>query len=247
MLPVATVYPIALLAAVVLGRHGVARGASAGQVAARVLLALYLGWLIGATLFPLPLHHVASGQGFAAARNHPNIVPLAGIRATLDLPGVWPRVRLLGGNVLVFAPLGLLPPTIWPRFNGVWHTALAGLAVSLSIELTQFAVSLSAGRWYRMSDIDDVMLNTAGLLLGYGLCRALGGNRFAAPVSPRVTPVTPRDRPRKPSLLTRLYSSSLRILSPGVTGVTRYTARRWRLGIGRVDQKDRAATKSLLV
>ena len=173
MLPTASVYAVALFAAIVLAWRGITRRMPTWQVAARVLLALYLGWLIGATLFPLPLHHIAGGGGLEAALNHPNLVPFASVRATLAEQAVWPRVRLLGGNVLVFVPFGLLLPAIWPRLDGVWRMALVGVAVGISIEFMQLAVSLALGSWYRMSDVDDVILNTAGVLLGYGLWRAL--------------------------------------------------------------------------
>lgn len=186
MLPTASVYAVALLAASLLAWHGIARRAPARDVASRVLLALYLGWLIGATLFPLPLHHLAGSSGLGAALNHPNLVPFASIRATLAEHAVWPRVRLLGGNVLVFVPFGLLLPAIWPRLDGVWRMALVGLAVGLSIELTQLVVSLALGSWHRMSDVDDVILNTAGVLLGYALWRAL---RRRAPQRPQETTV----------------------------------------------------------
>lgn len=194
MLPAATVYPIALVCAVLSGWHGVARRLPAAQIAARVLLALYLGWLIGATLFPLPLEGVAGRDGLNGYLNHPNVVPFSTIRETLALPDLWPRVRLLGGNVLVFAPLGLLLPAIWPRFAGPGSIALAGLAVSLSIELTQLAVSLALGTWYRMSDVDDVLLNVAGVLLGYGLAVTLrrASSRFGRFQTPARSSGTPR-------------------------------------------------------
>jgi len=175
MLPATTVYPVALVCAALVGWHGMRHRLGAAQVAARVLLVLYLGWLVGATLFPLPLEGVAGGEGFTGSLNHPNLVPFASIRETLALPELWPRVRLLAGNVLVFTPLGLLLPTIWPRLASLWRIALAGLCVSLAIELAQLAVSLALGAWYRMSDVDDVLLNVAGVLLGYGVGVLFGG------------------------------------------------------------------------
>jgi glycopeptide antibiotics resistance protein len=51
----------------------------------------------------------------------------------------------LAGNVLVFAPLGLLVPMIWPQLRGIRRMALAGLVVSVSIELSQLTVSLAVG------------------------------------------------------------------------------------------------------
>jgi len=172
MLTAISVYPVALLAAVLVAWRGEARDLPAGQVAARVLLVLYLAWIVGATLFPVPLQD-DGGRGLSGALNHPNLVPLASIRETLALPGLWPRLRLLGGNVLVFVPLGLLLPIVWPRGRRVSRMVLAALLFSLSIEIGQLAVSLLLGFWYRMSDVDDVLLNVVGVLLGWGLYRLL--------------------------------------------------------------------------
>jgi glycopeptide antibiotics resistance protein len=76
----------------------------------------------------------------------------------------------------VFVPFGLLMPLIFPRLASLRRMALAGLLFSLAIELSQLAVSLAVGSWYRMTDVDDVMLNVVGVLLGYALFR-----RFVAP------------------------------------------------------------------
>ena len=54
---------------------------------------------------------------------------------------------------------------------------LAGLSFSLAIELSQLAVSLAVGYWHRMTDVDDVLLNAAGVLLGIGVYAALRGLR----------------------------------------------------------------------
>lgn len=67
----------------------------------------------------------------------------------------------LWGNVVMFMPLGALivglgRGALWGRF------ALAvgfGAALSLAIEVTQFAIG-------RVADIDDILLNSAGALLG---------------------------------------------------------------------------------
>jgi glycopeptide antibiotics resistance protein len=142
-------------------------------VAARVVLVLYLGWVIGATLFPVPLHWGVISDGPATQSAPPNLVPFRTIRQTLALQGVWTRVRLLGGNVCVFVPFGLLMPLIFPRLASLRRMAPAGLLFSLAIELSQLAVSLGVGSWYRMTDVDDVMLNVVGVLLGFALFRRL--------------------------------------------------------------------------
>jgi len=43
----------------------------------------------------------------------------------------------------------------------------AGLVLSVLIEIAQFSISLLVGYSYRRADIDDVIANTVGALLGY--------------------------------------------------------------------------------
>ncbi len=109
-------------------------------------------------------------------------MPLRAIRGTAALGWGWPAVRLLAGNVLVFVPFGFLLPAIWPRLRRAWIMLLAGVAFSSAIELAQLGVSLYLGYWYRMSDVDDVLLNTCGVLLGFAafvLLSRVSGRRRA--------------------------------------------------------------------
>jgi len=180
------IYPLAVVAAIVVGWRAVTRGVPPWQVVARVALVLYVAWMIGETLFPLPLGgqlthaELDPVQRLLDRLNAPNLVPLRAIRETAALGWGWPAIRLLGGNVLVFAPFGVLLPAIWPRLARFWRMALAGLAFSLAIELSQLAVSLAVGYWYRMTDVDDLLLNVAGVLLGFGIYAAIRGRRARA-------------------------------------------------------------------
>jgi len=180
MLSAVSVYAIAVVVAILVGWRGRVRRLPAGQVAARDLPVLYLGWISGATFLPLPLAGHAAGEGLAGALNHLNLVPLRSIRATLALPDLWPRVRLLAGNVVVFVPFGLLLPAIWPRLSGFGRMALAGLLFGLTIELGQLGVSLLLGYWYRMSNVDDLLLNVRRVLLVWGVYRVLGAGGLQA-------------------------------------------------------------------
>ena len=66
------------------------------------------------------------------------------------------------GNVLAFVPLGLLLPLLWPFFRS-WHrTVLAGMLFSAGIELMQLFT-------FRVTSVDDVLLNGLGALAGYWL------------------------------------------------------------------------------
>jgi len=77
----------------------------------------------------------------------------------------------LAGNVLVFAPFGLLVPLAVLKVAMTRRGLLAGLVLSGSIELAQLGISLLLGTRYRMSDVDDVVLNVLGILLGWACLR----------------------------------------------------------------------------
>lgn len=64
------------------------------------------------------------------------------------------------GNILMFGPLGLLLPLLWKYFRKFSKTVLFGFLVSFTIEFSQLFLA-------RGTDIDDLILNTIGTMLGY--------------------------------------------------------------------------------
>ncbi|MFH8713125.1 VanZ family protein [Streptomyces zaomyceticus] len=107
---------------------------------------------------------------------HANLRPGDSIRAYLGQPAFRDTVKQLGGNILLGVPFGLLLPLVSPRSRGFVNIALLTVATMLLVELVQGA--LITGRAF---DIDDVLLNTTGALLGY----ALAGRRLGRAVYPR--------------------------------------------------------------
>lgn len=63
-------------------------------------------------------------------------------------------------NVLMFIPLGYLIPFCWPYFRKLHRTLILGFLTSLAIEVLQLFT-------FRASDINDLMTNTLGTLLGW--------------------------------------------------------------------------------
>lgn len=63
-------------------------------------------------------------------------------------------------NIIMFAPLGFLLPLIWEQCRKLWSTALLGFQLSLMIELLQLFNR-------RATDIDDLLMNTVGALIGF--------------------------------------------------------------------------------
>jgi glycopeptide antibiotics resistance protein len=65
------------------------------------------------------------------------------------------------GNLVMLLPLGIYIPLLFPKLSGFFRVFLICLLVSVSIELMQLITSI------RSTDIDDVILNTSGAVVGY--------------------------------------------------------------------------------
>ncbi|MGW6905139.1 VanZ family protein [Streptomyces sp. NPDC054940] len=96
------------------------------------------------------------------ALTHTNLHPGRSLRAYLDQPELRDAVRQIGGNLLLGVPFGILVPVVAPRTRGVLRVLLLTATVMLLVEFAQGA--LVTGRAF---DIDDVILNTSGALIGY--------------------------------------------------------------------------------
>lgn len=63
-------------------------------------------------------------------------------------------------NIIMCVPLGFLLPLIWKDYRKIYKTIIAGLGFSLLIELSQLITT-------RATDIDDLIANTIGTVIGY--------------------------------------------------------------------------------
>ncbi|MFI1279811.1 VanZ family protein [Streptomyces sp. NPDC020858] len=142
-------------------------------VRALAVVAAFVGTvLFSAVLARLTLEPSAA----SAALVHSNVRPGHSISAYLNGPSTTEAVRQLGGNVLLGLPFGVLLPVLLPTARGLLRVAAVMVCLMTLVELTQGA--LVTGRVF---DIDDVILNTAGALLGYLLI----GRRLGRAVHPR--------------------------------------------------------------
>ncbi|WP_406176540.1 VanZ family protein [Streptomyces sp. NBC_00996] len=107
---------------------------------------------------------------------HSNLHPGRSLHAYLSQPELRDAVKQIGGNLLLGVPFGVLLPVLAPRTRGILRVLALTAAVMLLVELVQGA--LISGRAF---DIDDVILNTAGALVGYLLL----GRRLGRVVHPR--------------------------------------------------------------
>ena len=64
-------------------------------------------------------------------------------------------------NLLLFVPLGVLLPLLWNN-HGALQNVVCGFLLSMLIECSQLFN-------HRASDINDLLMNTIGICLGYGI------------------------------------------------------------------------------
>ncbi|MBS3957496.1 MAG: VanZ family protein [Clostridiales bacterium] len=109
-----------------------------------------------------------------------NFVPLRTVVAQLSADAPPTAVFQLFGNLALLIPLGVLAPLVIPRLRNLRAFLAFALSVAVGIELLQLLQKVALIGW-RSIDIDDVILNTAGALLGFGVWRlvAVVRSRFA--------------------------------------------------------------------
>ena len=67
------------------------------------------------------------------------------------------------GNAAMFIPSGIVLPIVYKRLNTFWKVLTTGISISLCIEIIQLPFSV------RATDIDDLIMNTIGVIVGYGI------------------------------------------------------------------------------
>lgn len=67
-------------------------------------------------------------------------------------------------NVLLFVPFGFFLPMLWKEFRSIKSVALAGIVATSFIEISQLFTG-------RATDIDDIITNSIGTLIGYFIVR----------------------------------------------------------------------------
>ncbi len=96
-----------------------------------------------------------------------NLVPLK------EIERFWKYRRELGihsfynlvGNVLIFIPAGFFIPILWKNKRGFLFTVCIAFEMSLLVELIQLITRVGS------FDVDDLLLNTLGAIVGYLLLK----------------------------------------------------------------------------
>jgi glycopeptide antibiotics resistance protein len=189
------------------------------ELAVLVVVPVYGLAILGYTLLPLPQVDAA----FCTERTAADVLQTRPLQFLSDIARVASRQEATGVrawlanaavqqvvlNVVLFAPLGWLLRGPFRRSLPV--TVAAGFAVSLLVEVTQYT-----GNWflfpcpYRLADVDDLIANTAGALLGGVLAMLLRPRSWDAAGEP--------EHPRPVTLSRRLLGVLCDLLAVWSTG-----------------------------
>ncbi|MBP3041282.1 VanZ family protein [Bacillaceae bacterium Marseille-Q3522] len=149
--------------------------------AIKFLFVVYILMVISVTLFPLALWIDFNVENITYSLN---FVPFVSIIDDFRQIGVAYSgdavfmirliIRNVGGNILLFMPLGFLVPIFAKKYRHFKNTILLGFFASISIEIIQF-FELFTGGMGRAVDIDDVICNVIGASIGYLIFKMIVG------------------------------------------------------------------------
>ena len=125
------------------------------------LLMVYVCLVVIARIVYFPWHHVNGRIGQLTFNVHRLLPPNVNLIPLIHLGNVYDGWEMnIIGNVLMFVPVGIVWPACFHKLNNVAKTVLAGALLSVLIEISQLLF------YKRCSDVDDVLLNITGVLIG---------------------------------------------------------------------------------
>lgn len=124
------------------------------------LFYLYIIMVFGVTLFPIDNYPMEYPPGH-------NFIPFYTIiQLVKDLP-LSIAIKQIFGNIIMFMPFGFLIP-FFVNKNKLLLTLSYSLVFTILIEFLQYILGvIVVGSQYRSVDVDDVILNMLGSLIGF--------------------------------------------------------------------------------
>lgn len=127
----------------------------------------YLGLVIAVTLFPFPIQKEVIMENKQYNFLYNNFIPFKGIIEVISTGDLNVMVRNIFGNILLTLPLGYLLPLMLNKIANIKSIFSIGLFFSIGIESIQFILSAILGYTYKITDVDDIILNVTGASIGY--------------------------------------------------------------------------------
>lgn len=134
---------------------------------------IYLVTVLATVFFPFPfqtrlLHDLRSG-----GQPPNNFIPFHDVFSMAKHDSLHDFLRQIGGNIVMFFPFGFLLPIAFKTTLKFKKAILIGIVSSVIIELGQLLIDVIIQYNYRTCDIDDVILNTTGFIIGFVIFKLL--------------------------------------------------------------------------
>lgn len=114
-------------------------------------------WLLVAIIYLLLLYQLVTNVDFNSTAGGFNIIPFKEI-TRYDTSSTQFYINVVG-NILLFVPFGyIIASYIKPK--KIWTNTIIAIIVSSTIELVQLQIG-------RSFDVDDILLNTLGCIVGF--------------------------------------------------------------------------------
>lgn len=128
------------------------------------LLLVYICFIVVArfTFFPFSkVNGEIQPLIFDMAKVFPFKINLLPLMHLFDYPALSDILKNVIGNVAMFVPIGVIYPIVYKELDSHKKVIFAGVGLSLCIEILQLPY------YDRVSDIDDLLLNSLGFVMGY--------------------------------------------------------------------------------
>lgn len=138
------------------------------KILLKIILGIYIMGLVGVLLLKGGRIGILHGGSFIERLSRVNFIPFKTIisyfTSGLSFAESNAFSNLLG-NIIIFIPLGFMIPLIFNKFRSLKSAILIGFLSSFLIEILQFVFKIGS------CDIDDIILNTFGSIVGFILFR----------------------------------------------------------------------------
>lgn len=125
--------------------------------------------LFAITIFPIPIQGLQEIWIYYQSNN--NFLPFLSLGNILwnDHLSFFVKAKQVAWNIIIFIPLWFFLPFFIKKKISFTQILCIGFLCSLWIETLQYLISLFLGFNYKITDVDDVILNTLGGIIWFYL------------------------------------------------------------------------------
>jgi len=144
-----------------------------------LLFTIYLFAFLSITIFPISFRKIYESGSFVSI----NLIPFKYVIRSIGTIGerysgdIAFHVGLIAknviGNLLLLFPFGLAVPVLWKNTDKLSYRVLYGLTLTFAIECIQFIQMYFGLSMGRVVDVDDIILNALGFIIGYSVSNKL--------------------------------------------------------------------------